>query len=219
MVATTSGELSTATRILQESIELFKSIDDQWSKALALSFLGEIALYENDLDRAMSLCNQSIELARKQGDPWCMMPSLMSFGQMAVLNGDLTNARSNFQEAVDLLRQIGDNWSLSWGLNGLGHVHLMQGELNQAGINFLEALTYRPWIRIRESCLSLRLGRPPLLQSGRRIFQMLNRRILLSWFWQLIYVGLRSHLLLRRVFLLGPTQKCFMKQLSIMCDL
>jgi len=141
MVASTSRDLSTATTMLQSSIELFTSTDDRWFKALALSWLGEIALYQNDLDRAMSFCNQSIKLARQQGDPWCMMPSLMSFGQMAVLEGDLTNARSSFQKAVDLLRQTGDNWSLSWALNDLGHVMLMQGELDQADIYLLEGLT------------------------------------------------------------------------------
>ena len=127
--------------MLEGSIEHCKTSDEQWYKAVALSFLGEVALYENDFERAMFYCHESIKLAQQQGDPWCMMPSLMTFGQIAVVEGDFANALSYYQEVVDLLHKIVDKWSLSWALNDLGHVMLAQGELDQAGIYLLEGLT------------------------------------------------------------------------------
>ena len=141
MLASASRDLVTATAMYQMSIELLKEIKDHWLEALALSWLGNVALYENDRDRALTLHNQSIKLARQQGDPSGLIPSLMSSGQIAMLDGDFSKARSIFYEAEDLLRKTGDHWSLSWALNDLGHIALMDGELNQASTYLIEALT------------------------------------------------------------------------------
>lgn len=141
ILASASRDLTTAAAMYQKSIELLRETRDQWWEALALSFLGDIALYENDSARAVDLHDQSIKLARQQGDPWCLVPSLMSTAQAAVLDGDLTKARSCFLEAEDLLRKTGDHWSLSWALNDLGHIALIIGEIDQASVYFLEALT------------------------------------------------------------------------------
>lgn len=141
MLASTSRDLEIATAMFQRSIELFEETKDQWFQAIALSWLGDIALYANDRDHAKTLHNQSIKLARAQGDPWCLVPALMTSAQVALLDKDLIKARSILLEAIDLLHQTGDQWSLSFALNDLGHVMLMEGELDQAAAYFLEGLT------------------------------------------------------------------------------
>jgi hypothetical protein len=125
----------------QRCIELFKETNDQWFEAIALSWLGDIALYGNDRARAKALHDQSIKLARAQGDPWCLVPPLMTSAQVTLLDKDLVKARSILLEAIDLLKQIGDQWSLSFALNDMGFVNLMEDELDQAAVYFLDGLT------------------------------------------------------------------------------
>ncbi len=141
MLASTTRDLATATKMLQRGIELFKATNDKWYEAIAFSWLGEVAIYENDRDRGKDLQNQSIRLAREQGDPWCLVPPLMSSAQVALVDRDLIKSRAILLEAITLLRKTGDQWSLSFALNELGHIALMEGELDQGCAYFLEGLT------------------------------------------------------------------------------
>lgn len=141
MLASASRDLETASTMYQRCIELFRGINDQWFEAIALSWLGDIALYANDREQAKSLHSQSIKLARAQGDPWCLVPPLMTSAQVTLLDKDLVKARSLLLEAIDLVKQTGDQWSLTFALNDMGFVNLMEDELVQAATYFLDGLT------------------------------------------------------------------------------
>jgi tetratricopeptide (TPR) repeat protein len=140
LMAATSGDYPAAAEMYHRSLDLCKEIEDQWLEVITTSWLGDIAMYEDDNDRALILYNQSIRLAREQGDPWVLSPSLMSSGQIAIVRGDLVNAHSILLEVEALLRQTCDHWSLTWALNDLGHITLREGTLDQAAAYFLEAI-------------------------------------------------------------------------------
>ncbi len=143
MVATATRDLTTGKAVLQRSIELFDETNDAWFEALAFSWLGELALFENDREGAEDLHNRSIELARAQGDPWCLAPALLSTARMALMNGDLGTSHSILLEAIGLLRDTGDQWSLSNALIELGNVALLERNLSEANMYLDEGYHWR----------------------------------------------------------------------------
>lgn len=141
IIASATRELDIASAAFQEAVEIFKDNNDLWNQAISSSWLGDVALYQNDSERAFRLHTESEQLGRQQGDPWCLMPPLMSSAQIDMLNRDLPSAQTKLIEIVDVLHKVNDRWSLSWTLLDLGHVVFLQGNLDQAGLYLLEGLS------------------------------------------------------------------------------
>jgi predicted ATPase len=140
MCALSARDLVRARTMFERCIELYREIGDLWYEAVSVSWLGDLAAYEDDGERARVLHERSMELAEAQGDPWCRIPALMSMGQQAVVDGDLERAEPLCLEAERILRDVGDRWSLCWALNDLAFLAIMNDELTLAGKYLREGL-------------------------------------------------------------------------------
>ncbi|HMJ38826.1 MAG TPA: adenylate/guanylate cyclase domain-containing protein, partial [Verrucomicrobiae bacterium] len=75
------GEYRVATETLVRAVTLAEAHDDSFALALALRFLGDIAInYEADVDKAEKLVNRSLEEAEKLGDSMAIVRTLLFAG-------------------------------------------------------------------------------------------------------------------------------------------
>jgi tetratricopeptide (TPR) repeat protein len=75
------GEYPAATETLEDAVALGTELDDPFTLALALRFLGDIAInVEGDLDRAEALLERSRIAAEALGDPWAITRTLLFAG-------------------------------------------------------------------------------------------------------------------------------------------
>src|ERR1700694_5399032 len=90
------GEYRLATEGLTRAVALAEAHDDDFALALALRFLGDIAInFEADVDKAERLLGRSLEAAEKLGDSMAIVRTLLFAGWVP-----WTRARYNEYEVI-----------------------------------------------------------------------------------------------------------------------
>lgn len=93
------GEYAAATQTLNRAVTLGEARDDQFALALALRFLGDIAInFEADVDKAERLLDQSLAAAERLGSPWATVRTLLFAGWVPW-------TRQRFEEAEAIWRR------------------------------------------------------------------------------------------------------------------
>jgi predicted ATPase/Tfp pilus assembly protein PilF len=126
-LASYQGDYPAARPILEESLALWRTLENQAGIALALNNLGNVAMYQGDSDRAKMLFEESLALRRKLGDMLGIASSLNNLGNVASDQGDYERAIALHEESLALRREHGDKWLIAVSLNNLGLIALYQG--------------------------------------------------------------------------------------------
>jgi tetratricopeptide (TPR) repeat protein len=135
------GEYEGAIALLEQSLELARTVQDRRAEAIALFELGALAgLAEGDAAREVALTEASLAVWRELGDAWGTAQTLNNLGYEAYLQGDLDGAVSLLDEGVTLARAAGDRLVLGYILDSRGVVAEAQGELERATDLYQEAL-------------------------------------------------------------------------------
>jgi len=132
-------DLATARARAQESLTIWRQLDDRRMVAGSLHNLGDLALAEGDLATADSLYAEALDLNRELGNRAWESLNLNGRGQVAGLTGDLDRARSRHELALAIDRSRGDKHYASTSLHLLGGVALDAGQLEVAASRFREA--------------------------------------------------------------------------------
>src|SRR5260370_17758728 len=75
------GEYRLSTEALTRAVSLAEAYGDDVALALALRFLGDIAInFEADVDKAEKLLGRSLEAAEKMGEPMAIVRTLLFAG-------------------------------------------------------------------------------------------------------------------------------------------
>ena len=128
------GEYQPATRALERSVELGEKADDAFALALALRFLGDIAInYEADVDKAERLLERSLQAAERLGDPWAIVRSLLFAGWVPWTRERFEVAESIWQRALETVDPK-DYWARVRALIALSinhtEIHDLDGALH-----------------------------------------------------------------------------------------
>ncbi|MCL4301428.1 MAG: tetratricopeptide repeat protein [Anaerolineae bacterium] len=132
------GDGQASAALAEESVALFRQLNDRRGLALALPRLAFASGLASDQGRRMLA--ESLEVAQELDDVWLMGLNHMLVGQVAFFQGDYLPARTELEAALALLRRSGDRWGLVHTLGPLGLVELAQGEFNQARSYLEESL-------------------------------------------------------------------------------
>jgi len=98
------GEYPAATQALARAVELGEAGQDAFALALALRFLGDIAInYEADVDKAEQLLDRSLQAAEQLGDPWAIVRSLLFAGWVPWTRGRFEKAETIWQRALEIV--------------------------------------------------------------------------------------------------------------------
>jgi tetratricopeptide (TPR) repeat protein len=138
------GDYESANRIIRESMEIARSLNDKQGVAVCLNGLAVNARDCGDFSTARSLFEEALALWREVENPAVVARSLSNLANVMKLQGDYSQARSLYGECLSIFRQLEDTTGVAWSLNYQGDVARSQGDLPAARLLYEQSLaTFR----------------------------------------------------------------------------
>ncbi len=139
-LALAGGEKQWMIALAQESLALYRQLEDQDGIGFSLLLLGMSATYRGDYTQARSLLEESSVHFRESGNIYYLGRSLMALGLLDLAQGETAGACVRWEEALSLIRHLGNTESMAAILFQLGLVRFYnQGDAYAAGALFEEA--------------------------------------------------------------------------------
>jgi class 3 adenylate cyclase/tetratricopeptide (TPR) repeat protein len=113
------GEYRLASEALTGAVTLAEANNDDFALALALRFLGDVAInYEADVDKAERLLNRSLQAAEKLGEPWAIVRTLLFAGWVPWTREQFDKAEVIWRRALAMVDGK-DHWARVRALTAL----------------------------------------------------------------------------------------------------
>ncbi|GAC1644241.1 MAG: AAA family ATPase [Candidatus Dormibacteraceae bacterium] len=113
------AEYRLATEALERAVSLAETYGDAFSLALALRFLGDIAInFEADVDKAERLLDRSLKEAEKLEDPYPIVRTLLFAGWVPWTRNQYDKAEVIWRRALEMVSP-GDHWARVRALTAL----------------------------------------------------------------------------------------------------
>jgi predicted ATPase/Tfp pilus assembly protein PilF len=125
---------------LEESLALFRALDNERGMADSLCNLGHVAQMRGDYAAATDLLQKSLAQFRALGNNRGIGDSLNLLGLVAQEEGDDTRATVLMEESLALARELGDKQGIGYALNNLGNIASEQGNYARATVLYEEFL-------------------------------------------------------------------------------
>jgi non-specific serine/threonine protein kinase len=115
------GHMAEGRRFLEDLVGRVPSeATDVRTRALALSGLGILLLFQGEVGRARAVLEDALAVARSADDPRSVTLSLVCLGIHAMLSGKPEEGTSFLEEALARSRKAGDEWGTARALHDLG---------------------------------------------------------------------------------------------------
>ncbi len=134
---------STARAWYEESLQLYRDLNDELGIAEALSGLGRVAAAEGDFTAAYSHLSAAINHYRAGGEVRGLSAALNSLGYVAYARGFAAEAEALCAESLALRRAAGDQLGMAVTLNSLGAIAVEHGDYERARELYEESLAVR----------------------------------------------------------------------------
>lgn len=128
-LAWAQGDFAAAHRLLGESLQLRRQLQDRLGVAKTLGNLATVVTEEGDYARARALYEESVALCRELGDRLGLANALHNLGVVAAQEGDFATARTRYEESLDLFRRMDHQNAVARNLNSLARIAQAQGDL------------------------------------------------------------------------------------------
>jgi predicted ATPase len=106
-----------AVTLLEESAAVNRSAGDQWSEAVALSWLGFATLLQDELEAARTAFEASYQVALDMGQPLMLAFALSKLGLLADASGDYREAMRLHTEANASFEAVGERGGAGYALS------------------------------------------------------------------------------------------------------
>jgi predicted ATPase/transcriptional regulator with XRE-family HTH domain len=146
------GEYDRAERHWQESLSLFRELEDMTGIAYSYGNLGLVADAQGDYERAIASYEEALALFRQLEDRTFIAYMLHNLGLIAYFQGQHERATALYEESLTLVRALEDQNSIAMTLGNLGLVAFVQGDyeraltLQQEALTLGRQLTNKPWL-------------------------------------------------------------------------
>lgn len=134
-------QLEQARLEVDESVRIFRELEDTWGLALALNDSGNILVGQRQYGEARARYKESELLWRQVREPWGLGLTRSNLGQLACLEKDYVSADDYFKRALEIQDQENDVWGRAWSLRGRGDVKAAQDELEAAARYYTQSFT------------------------------------------------------------------------------
>jgi predicted ATPase/DNA-binding CsgD family transcriptional regulator/Tfp pilus assembly protein PilF len=158
------GNSVQATRLLEESLAVWRTVGDKKRMAEALATLGVAAQRQGHYEQATTRFEESLRLLREVGEHQWTGIVLSNLGLIVFYQGNYKQARELSEESLALFRDNGDIRGMAAVLTNLGMMSLEQGDYARALRLCEESLALRREMGDRGGCAHtlLMLGRVAL---------------------------------------------------------
>jgi len=140
VLATMQGDYPRAGAHCEESLRLYRALNDRQGMAVALNILGNLAINQGRYDRALELSEESLALQRELGHQRGIALALNNLGFVVLQLGDYPRAEALCQESLEVARTLQDNLGMGWALSNLGDVAREQGQYELALARYAEGI-------------------------------------------------------------------------------
>ena len=134
------GDFPLAQSFLEESLAVFRELDNQQGIALTLNALGRAALGKRNLDQANTSLEEAVVLLEQMSDQSSLARTRANLALVAFEQGDYQLARLRMERNVAETRVLGEPWLLGSVLTHLGELTRFEGKYAQAARLYEEAL-------------------------------------------------------------------------------
>jgi predicted ATPase len=117
---------------LQESVTLFRQLDDQRGASLPLEMLGHLAWRRGDHKGAVELLEEALRLNRASGDPTGIVQASDHLARVWIRQGDYARAQTLLEESLAVYHQLGNHFGRAYVLLYLGRIAHAQYDYPQA---------------------------------------------------------------------------------------
>ena len=129
-----------ARRLYQESLTLYRALNDRHGIATVLWYLGRIAAHRNNLAEARQFFEESWAIRQSLGDKRGMAMSLEWLGNVALEQGRLEDGEGYLRLCISLSQEVGYPEYVADGLLNLGRLLGSRGKFAQWHSLTLEAM-------------------------------------------------------------------------------
>jgi predicted ATPase/DNA-binding CsgD family transcriptional regulator len=141
MMENYQGDHLSAEVLLEESVSLFRELDDKLGTAYALSNAGFAALGQGQPQKAITLTEEAVDLFLEVDEKW---GAAIELGFLAVAwrdQGDHERAKRLAERGLTLSREVGERQAISVALNTLATLAQAERDHERARELFEEGLT------------------------------------------------------------------------------
>lgn len=135
------SDLDQATTQLNESLGIFRKLNDKHGVAWVLNHLGHVALGQNQLPLAYQYVEESLTLFRELGSDWNIAWDLLNMGHILWAMGDETQAVAHYRDSLELFSELGDYRGTAWTLDHLGRLAYNHQDYQQTMSLMTESLS------------------------------------------------------------------------------
>jgi tetratricopeptide (TPR) repeat protein len=104
------GNTLRARELFEQSLELFRRLENDRGVASLLGNLGDLAATVGDFEGAVSLSRQSLAILERLHDPQSTAWQLTNIGCFELKRGNADAARPALRRALELVREHQDDW-------------------------------------------------------------------------------------------------------------
>jgi predicted ATPase/class 3 adenylate cyclase len=161
------SEYQKATPMLEESLAIFRQLDDARGIAAATTSLGWVSELSGHMVLAQALSEEGLALHRQHVDRRGTAMTLNNLGWLDLTRGRLAAAREQFMESHQLLRELGDHRSAAYLAINIAWAERHCGQYDSARARVEQALLTLAMLRDRQitafglwslACIALDLG-------------------------------------------------------------
>ena len=121
-----------AVELAEESIALWRQLDEPHGLATALFYRGWAAHFLGEHELARLLYEQGLQLLSPTGDTWLRAQLLFYLGTAAAFTGDFEQMRSFYDQSRSLFEQVGDKSAVADVLKDMGGWLVVEGNYSEA---------------------------------------------------------------------------------------
>src|SRR6266567_1788759 len=138
--AVPQGDLAAGKRLLQDSVALFREIDDPNGAARALGALAWLAIQQSEYPEAEVLAGESVDYARATGDRMLLFCSLAWLAIALREQGRSAEARELYEQSLAQARELGAPFEIGNILKEIGRAECDEGRHDLAEKHFAESI-------------------------------------------------------------------------------
>lgn len=137
------GDTATARAWLEQSLSIYRELDDKLGISWTTVTLGEVLNMQSDLITAKTMIEEGLILARQYKEPQAVGWAQSHLGYNALLRGDFENAKNKYTESAAVFEMVGPHKAgLGWAYLGLGEVGLAMKDASSAVNNLKVAVKF-----------------------------------------------------------------------------
>jgi tetratricopeptide (TPR) repeat protein len=132
LLTSVQGNREDAKAFYEESLAIWRRLEDRGGIATVLHHMGWMALNQWDVTAARHRAEETLALRRELGEPRGLADALVLMAEIRSQEGDLIRRRGLLGESITIWQALGDRVSATRGLASLAHCALDAGDLDTA---------------------------------------------------------------------------------------